>query len=65
MIVADVVKFLAKDGDGMLDWGTVAELDSDRRTPPEAPACDELERVIVEFDPVGNMVLTSGTPDEV
>ena len=26
---------------------------------------DELEGLMVEFDPVGNMVLTSGTPDEV
>lgn len=43
----------------------MAELDPDKMTPPEAPACDELERVIVEFDPVGNMVLTSGTPEEV
>ena len=43
----------------------MAEDNPDKLRPPRTPACDELEGVIVEFDPVGNMVLTSGTPDEV
>jgi hypothetical protein len=48
-----------------LDPDRVTEVDPDRMTPPETPPCDELAGEMVEFDPVGNMVLTSGTPDEV
>jgi hypothetical protein len=48
-----------------LDPDRVTELDPDKMTPAETPPCDELVGTMVEFDPVGNMVLTSGTPDEV
>jgi hypothetical protein len=32
---------------------------------PATPPCEEPEAVMVELDPVGKIVLTSGTPDEV
>lgn len=65
MMIADVVRFLAKDGDGELDCEAKVDVDPDKTGFPEIRPRDELEGLMVEFDPVGNMVLTSGTPDEV
>lgn len=65
MIDADVVKLLAKDGDDEVDREVVAELDPDRAALPEADVNEELVGVMVEFEPVGNMVLARGTPDDV
>lgn len=65
MTIADVVRFLAKDGDGELEWEVKVEVDPGETGLPEIRPRDELDGLVVEFEPVGNMVLTSGTPDEV
>lgn len=65
MTIADVVRFLAKDGDNELDGEIEVAFDPDTTGCPEISPSDELEGLMVEFEPVGNTVLTSGTPDEV